>query len=80
MRGPIVSDHALLRFLERAGGLDVEGVRTHLAMSLARAHASAAALGKRDYIIIADGVRYQVCGETVTTVLWQDGARKERAA
>lgn len=32
-----VSDHALLRFIERAGGLDVESVRAALQGSLKRA-------------------------------------------
>jgi hypothetical protein len=64
-----VSDHALLRFLERAGGLDIDELRTRLATSLARAHAAARTLGDSDYLIRSDGMVYVVRGETVTTVL-----------
>jgi len=64
-----VSDHALLRFLERAGGLDVEDLRGRLANSLARAHGAAQSVGAGNYIIKADGLVYVVRGETVTTVL-----------
>jgi len=67
--GPGVSDHALLRFLERAGGLDVEELRARLANSLARAHRAALTLDAVNYVIKADGLVYVVRGETVTTVL-----------
>jgi hypothetical protein len=64
-----VSDHALLRFLERAGGLDIEELRVRLTNSLVRAHAAARTLGKGDYLIRSDGLLYVVRGETVTTVV-----------
>jgi hypothetical protein len=64
-----VSDHALLRFLERAAGLDIEGLRLTLTASLARAHSAARSLSDSDYLIKADGLIYVVRGETVTTVL-----------
>lgn len=64
-----VSDHALLRFLERAGGLDIEELRTRLTNSLARAHAAARSLGSSDYLIRSDGMLYVVRGETVTTIV-----------
>lgn len=63
-----ISDRALLRFLERAGGLDVEGLRSCLESSLARAHAAARSLGDSDYLIRSDGLVYVVRGQTVTTV------------
>ena len=43
--GPIISDHALLRFLERAGGLDVETIRLMLSRSLERAKKAATGIG-----------------------------------
>lgn len=64
-----VSDHALLRFLERAAGLDVDGLRATLNASLARAHAAARSVSASDYLIKADGLLYVVRGETITTIL-----------
>jgi hypothetical protein len=74
-----VSDHALLRFLERAGGLDVAGLRLALEDSLARAHGAARSVAACDYLIRADGLLYVVRGDTVTTVL-EDGEEHNRAA
>lgn len=81
-----VSDHALLRFLERAGELDVEGLRQRLADSLDRAHRAARSISESDYPIRVDGVLFVVRGETVTTVLTDrefagaDALRHPRAA
>lgn len=69
MTAPAITDHALLRFLERAGGLDVEGLRLALGTSLTRAHAAARSVSSADYLIKADGMVYVVRGENVTTVL-----------
>ena len=46
MSAPGITDHALLRFLERAGGLDVEGLRLTLGSSLTRAHSAARAAAR----------------------------------
>jgi hypothetical protein len=69
MTHPRISDHALVRFLERAGALDVEGLRARLAASLGRACAAADTIDARDYLIQADGLLYVVRDGTVTTVL-----------
>lgn len=74
-----ISDHALLRFLERAGGLDIEELRARLTNSLHRAHAAARSLGDSDYLIRSDGLLYVVRGETVTTVV-DDKSEGGRAA
>jgi len=67
-----ISDHALVRFLERAGGLDVEELRARLANSLARAHHAANSVDANDYLIKADGLVYVVRrapeGHAVTTI------------
>ena len=73
-RGPIISDHALLRFLQRAGGLDVEAVRTLLSRSLQRAAESAAKLGSGDYTVKADGLVYIVVNGRVVTTFDDTGA------
>ncbi|UPJ65270.1 hypothetical protein [Bradyrhizobium sp. 191] len=64
-----VCDHALLRFIERVGGLDVEGLRRHLAESLDRAAGAAEQLGAREMTIAADGFHYVVMKGVVVTVL-----------
>jgi hypothetical protein len=74
-----VSDHALLRFLERAGGLDIEELRARLTNSLVRAHVAARSLGNSDYLIRSDGMLYVVRGEIVTTVV-DDKEPRGRAA
>lgn len=63
-----ISDHALVRFLECSGALDVEAVRRALAASLERAQRAAARVGIDDYEIVADGLRYVVREGTLTTV------------
>lgn len=63
-----VSDHALLRFLERAGGFDVEALRTALEGSLKRATSVADTIGAREVIITADGLRYVVVNCVVVTI------------
>ena len=73
MSGPRVSDHALLRFLERAGGMDVEGGRTSLSASLERAADGAKQLGLGRYIIVADDLLYIVEGRDLVTVLPDTG-------
>lgn len=71
MTAPRVSDHALLRFLERGAGLDVEALRLRLEDSLARAHQAARSLGTEEYLIKADGLVYVVRGDVVTTIMEQ---------
>ncbi len=67
-RAPAVSDHALLRFLQRSG-MDVEGVRTALSASLANAHGAAQTLGGGDHLILVDDMMYVVRGGVVTTAM-----------
>jgi hypothetical protein len=64
-----ISDHALVRFLERAGGLDVEEVCDAIASSLERARATAEAIKADNYTIVADGLSYVVRRGVVVTVI-----------
>lgn len=64
-----VSDHALLRFVERAGGLDVETLRAALEGSLKRGIKAANAIGANDLVITADGLTYVVKNNVVVTIL-----------
>ena len=63
----LVSDHAVLRYLERVGGFDIETLRRQIADRL-EAHAAAGAQS-----VIIDGHRYVMRDDTgscvVTTVL-----------
>jgi hypothetical protein len=68
MSGPRLTDHALLRVLERSG-LAVEAVRAAVEASLARAHDAARALGGPDHLIVVDGLVYVVRGGDVVTVV-----------
>lgn len=60
---PRVTDHALLRYLERARGIDVELIREHIALICAPA-ANAGAVNLR-----RDGVQYIFAQGAVVTVL-----------
>lgn len=64
-----VSDHALIRFLDRVAGLDVEGLRATLVLSLDRAHRAAERAGAADYTVKADGLVYVVRDGVLVTVL-----------
>lgn len=76
-RPVIVTDHALVRFLQRVGGLDTEGLRQHLADSLTRAVDAAEAIGEREIVVTADGSNYVIVKGRVVTVL-DAGKRPQR--
>jgi hypothetical protein len=78
MNAPRVSDHALLRFLERAGGLAVEQLRQTLESSLDRAGRAAAELEASEYMIVVDDLTFIVRSGTVTTIL-PEGTSGSRA-
>lgn len=80
MKGPAVTDRALIRFLERAGGIDMEGLREAISTSLERAHAAARQMGDTDYLIKMGGATYVVRGDSVTTVLETGEPRHEARA
>ncbi|MBB5046770.1 hypothetical protein HNR60_001518 [Rhodopseudomonas rhenobacensis] len=63
-----VSDHALLRLLERAGAVDVEALRRAVATSIGRAVLVAESIGASEFVIVADGLSYVVKNGVVTTV------------
>ncbi|MGO4872768.1 MAG: hypothetical protein ACLPGW_19550 [Roseiarcus sp.] len=73
-----VSDHALVRFLERAGGLDVEALRARLTASLARACDAAETLRLAEFTVKADGLAYLVSRGIVVTVMPDDASPQRR--
>lgn len=68
-----VSDHALVKWMERTGLADLGPVREAIAESLSVAAAAAAQLGGGDFLILADGMVYVVRGSVVVTVVPEDG-------
>ncbi|AOT25358.1 MULTISPECIES: hypothetical protein [Brucella] len=58
-----VTDHAVLRYLEREHGLDVDAVRNHIA-GLAATGVQLEAISVK-----VERVKLLLCGETVVTVL-----------
>ena len=70
-----VSDHALVRFLERAGGFRPEPLRAAIAESLARAHHAARRMGQTRFKIVADGLAYVVVDGVVVTITDEGGRR-----
>lgn len=56
-RLPVVSDHAVLRYLEREHGVPVEGVRTLLALLAAGGDSDGTVIvGRRVKIVLANGM------------------------
>ena len=66
MKKPVaeVSDHALLRYLERVLHIDVEAHRCEVGRKVDRAMVHPDACGVR-----VDGFTYKLCGQVVTTVV-----------
>jgi len=64
-----VSDHALLRWLERIGGLNVEGLRRAMEDSLTTAGDAASKMGGGDYLVVIDKAVIVVRDGTATTVM-----------
>lgn len=64
-----ISDHALLRYIERIVGLDTEGVREQLVGQLARGAGAAQQVGGGRYVIRHGGAGYVVVSGVVVTVL-----------
>lgn len=75
-----VSDHAMLRWLERAGGLDIEDLRARLGATLGRAGAAARSMGTIDYLIVIDGLTYVVRDGIVATILLDASSTSKAAA
>lgn len=60
---PFVTDHAVLRYLQRVVGIDVEQYRRLIAVKCA----TAAAVGAR--AVVSEGLRYRLEGPRVLTVV-----------
>lgn len=70
-----MSDHALLRHLERSEGIAVEEIRADLQTRFTNAHEAVNLIGVENYSIRLGDLSYIVRGGTVTTVLPKLGFR-----
>lgn len=73
-----VTDHALVRFLERSGALDVEQLRDLISGSLERGRKMAERTGIADFVIVVDGLRYVIEGGNLVTVIADDRDRPRK--
>ena len=80
MSGPVISDHALVRFLERAGGFDYEPLKARLSQSLARGYRAARSISAADFLVKVDGMVFVIRADTVVTVLPDDHSGTPGAA
>jgi hypothetical protein len=64
-----VSDRALLRVLQHAGGVDIEALRNAVARSIDTVAMVANGIGASEFVIVADGYSYVVKNGVVVTVL-----------
>lgn len=71
-----VTDHALVRWLERTGALDVAALRALLAKSLEAAAEAAGKLDATRFLILADGLVYVVQEGRLVTVVDEDGRHR----
>lgn len=60
---PSVTDHAVLRFIERAHGVDIDGIRRHIARQVARG------VERGGVAVIVEGVKFVLVEHRVVTVL-----------
>lgn len=63
-----ISDHALLRILQRLGGVDVEGLRSSVAKELSGTFSKAQSIGEKEYVNVSGGFAYVVADNTLVTV------------
>lgn len=72
-----VSDHAVVRWLERVEGRDVEALRADISRRLTRCRDAAASLGlDGEYTVVSAGIRIKIKNGVVVT-LWPVGGDRE---
>lgn len=69
-----ISDHAVLRWLERSAGLDVEAIRAALASNAV----DVAAAIHCDTVILPNGCRLKMSGAVVVTCLAKPRRKRSR--
>lgn len=69
-----VSNHALFRWLERSGVIEVEALRASLSMALDRAYQAGAAMHQGEFLILAGGMVYVIRDGVVVTCAEDNGS------
>lgn len=59
-----ITDHAIVRYLERVQGVDIRAVRREIACRVALAEDHPGASG-----VVSEGFRYKIVGDRVVTVI-----------
>lgn len=67
-----VTDHAVLRFLERVHGLELEKLRAELRAKAERGMTAAQSIGGGHYTLVVDGVKFRCCNDRIVTVVTGD--------
>jgi hypothetical protein len=70
-----VTDHALLRFLERVHGLELEKLRAELCAKAERGMTAAQSIGGGQYTVLVDGVKFRCFNDRIVTVVTGDPER-----
>lgn len=63
-----ISDHALLRFLDREAGGDVGAMKSAISCALDRANGAADRIGAADYTVKVDGLAFVVRDGVLVTI------------
>lgn len=71
-----VSDHALVKWMERTGFINLDPIRHALAASIERATSAAEQIGASEYLVLADGMVFVVRNSVVVTVVPEDGRHR----
>lgn len=69
---PSVPDHAVIRYLERAKGVDIDGVRRHIAGLVQRG------VKAQGDAVVVEGVKFVLRGNVVVTVIGKDWPAQKR--
>lgn len=78
--GLLITDHALVRWMERTGAADVAAMKLALAKSLGGVAQAADRLAISQFLILADGLVYLVRDGALVTVMPDDGRHRHARA
>ena len=68
----LVSDHAIIRYLERVGGFDIDGLRRSIGQRCDAGHAAGASS------VIIDGFAFLIGDDQIITVVHAETMKKRR--
>lgn len=71
-----ISNHAMLRWLERSGVVDMAAMRAALSAALDRAVSASEAIGGGECLILSNGLVYVIKEHVLVTVVPDDGRHR----